>query len=138
MPHIPLIPLPIQIPQIRHPKPLPVAKAGIASITTIIHEIVNRIIAYTARASVLHISLQTGASIRTDALLRRIIDVIARVGRIAALILKRVEEAEPVPDFMHGGLALLVVLQAAVGHRGREHVAAVVDVVAGSQRLFLA
>lgn len=124
------------MPQIRHAKPLPIAKPGVASITAIIHKIMDRIIARAPRAAILDIALQTRASIRADALLRRIVHVIARVRRVAALVLEGMQQAEPMPDLVHGRLALLVGFQAAVGHRGREHVAAVVDVGGRTEGLF--
>ena len=80
------------------------------------------------RTAVLRKALQRRAPIGTGALLRRIIDEVARVARIAALAHEGVQQTEPVADFVHRRLALLVAVEPVVGHRGGEHVAAVVDV----------
>lgn len=60
--------------------------------------------------------------------MRGVVDEIASVGATAAHALEGVEEAEPVADFVHGRLALVVLVHAPTGHGGQEDVAAVVDV----------
>lgn len=90
------------------------------------------------RTAVLRVALQRRAAIRTGAFLRRIIDEVARITRIAALAHEGVQQTEPVADFVHGRFALLVAVKPIIGHRGGEHVAAIVDVGARRQRDFLA
>lgn len=85
------------------------------------------------RTAVLGVALQGGATIGTGALLRRIVDEVARVTRVAALAHEGVQQTEPVADFVHRRFALLVAVESVVGHRGGEHVAAVVAV--GALRL---
>ena len=85
------------------------------------------------RTAVLRVALQGGAAIGTGALLRRIINEVARVARITALAHEGVQQPEPVADFVHGRFALLVAVEPVVGHRGGEHVAAIVAV--GTLRL---
>ena len=128
-----LIPRPIQIPHIHHPQLLFIAKIRIARIAAIIHEIMHRVRAGAIWAAILRVAFQRRATIGTSALLRRIIDEVARVGRIAALTHEGVQQTEPVADFVHGRFALLIAIEPVVGHRGGEHVAAVVDV--GALRL---
>ena len=85
------------------------------------------------RTAVLRVAFQRRAPIGTGALLRRIIDEVARVARIAALTHEGVQQTEPVADFVHSRFALLVAVESVIGHRGGKHIAAIVDV--GALRL---
>ena len=91
------------------------------------------IVPLAVRTALLRVPFQGRASVRADALLRRVVHVVALIGRIAGLVLEGMQQAEPVPDFVHRRFALLVPFEAVVRHRGREHVAPVVDV--GARRL---
>ena len=87
--------------------------------------------ARTAGTAVLHDALLRRTPIRAGALLRRVVDIVARIARGTRIVLERMQQAEPVPDFMHRRLALLVAVQSSVRHRGGEDVAAVLDVRVG-------
>ena len=91
----------------------------------------DQVKSFSARTAI----LPDRASGRADTLLRRIVDEISSVLTVAGVVLESMQQAEPMPDFVHGRLALTVAVHGPVGHAARQHVATVEGIGLGRECL---